>query len=234
MQSLFGLIVSVSSAHRAAHVCAQRGACMTIMRPGGWGLLSRCPLHRSPTLVWDTVNRYFISDPHHLSPAEEKHRRREDDHYLKDYCLKNTTHRWFLPAYSTDGTFQSGLKLPLGQLEQSGTVFTTVKLYKCLLAATTSKVHRLISHLRKAPVTSYKGLTALRIGQRDGQNTHFAFATTELHHQAIDFVLNMSWKRQQTRTHSLTWSVFCWPASWCLPSNPQAQPSFLPKEERDD
>lgn len=67
-------------------------------------------------------------------------------------------------------------------------LFTTVKLYKCPLAATSSKVHCLMSHLRKAPVTSYKGQTALHTGQ----NANIAFGASELHHQAIDFVLNMS------------------------------------------
>lgn len=111
MQSLFGLIAFVSSVHRAAHVRAHnamraRRSCSP--EDEGWGLLSRSSLHRSPTLVRDTVNRYFISDPHHLSAAErqETRRRPEDVHYLKDHSLKNTTHRWFLPAHSTDGTFR--------------------------------------------------------------------------------------------------------------------------------
>lgn len=56
---------------RRVHDAAQR------MRNG---LLSQHSRHRSPTLVQDTVNRYFSSDAHHLSPAEgqEEHGRRED------------------------------------------------------------------------------------------------------------------------------------------------------------
>lgn len=157
-------------------MCSQRGACTTLMLPGGWGMgVSTC------TQWWWNISVRFV-------------------------CISGTT----------------GL-----------TRFTTVKLCKCPLAATSSKVHCLISHLRKAPVMSSKVQTALHTGQRHGLNANIAFATSELHHQATDFVLNLSWERQKTCTHSLTWSVFCWPASWCLPSNPQAQPSFLPGEERE-
>lgn len=90
-------------------------------------------------------------------------------------------------------------KVSLGFLWKTASVttgrplFTTVKLYKCPLGATSSKVHWLISHFRKAPVTSYKGQSALHTGQRHGQNANIAFSNWAA--SSSDWlVLSMSWK----------------------------------------
>lgn len=39
-------------------------------------------------------------------------------------------------------------------------------------------------------------------------------------------------RKGKNGTHSLIWNVFCWPASWCLPWDPPAQPSFLRSEQK--
>lgn len=130
------------------------------MQPGGWGMgaiiLELSALNLCSTLARDTVNRYFI-----ITWVVWRGRKSGGCGFYERWHL----HSRFIAAQGTDGTCQSSLYVTLIKIASGTTGMALIfapqcRIYKCPLAATGCKVHRLFDPLEKSTSPSLEEINS--------------------------------------------------------------------------